>query len=132
MAGQMRAAHRAGGRRAATRLVDDLAELAHVVDRHDHLDLERLAHAGVDDGDRPGRAAARREPPRKRAISSSGRWVADSPMRCGGPRRRPRSSRSRVSARWAPRLVAARAWISSTITASTPRSVSRACEVSMR
>ncbi len=37
-----------------------------------------------------------------------------------------------MTARWLPRLVAARAWISSTITASTPRSVSRAADVSMR
>ncbi len=32
--------------------VDHLAQLPHVLDRHDHLHLERLAHAGVDDGDR--------------------------------------------------------------------------------
>ena len=37
-----------------------------------------------------------------------------------------------MTARWLPRLVAASAWISSTITASTPRSVSRAAEVSIR
>ncbi len=101
---------------------------------HDDLDLERLAHAGVDDRDRP-RARRPSKPPRKRAISSSGRWVADRPMRCGAGLPAPVtrcSSRSRVSDRWAPRLVAAMAWISSTITACTPRSVSRACEVSMR
>ena len=74
-------------------------------------------------------------PPRKRAISSSGRCVADRPIRCGDgrpPWRTQWSRRSRVTARWLPRLVAARAWISSTITASTPRSVSRAADVSMR
>ena len=91
---------------------------AHVLDGDDDLDLERLADAGVDDGDRPGRRPSPK-PPRKRAISSSGRWVADRPMRCGGRSRDRCSSRSRVRARWAPRLVAARAWISSTITAST-------------
>ncbi len=37
-----------------------------------------------------------------------------------------------MSARCAPRLVGASAWISSTITASTSRSVSRACDVSIR
>ena len=42
------------------------------------------------------------------------------------------SSRSRDSARCAPRLVPATAWISSTITCSTPRRISRACEVSSR
>ena len=41
-------------------------------------------------------------------------------------------SRSSDSARWAPRLVAATAWISSTITVSTVRSTSRAAEVSIR
>ncbi len=43
-------------------------------------------------------------PPRKRAISSSGRWVADRPMRWGGRSHRS-SSRSRLSARCEPRLV---------------------------
>ena len=38
----------------------DLAELGHVLDRDHDLDLERLAHAGVDDGDRPGPAPGRR------------------------------------------------------------------------
>ena len=52
--------HRAGRRRARRRLVDDGAELGHVVDRDDDLDLERLAHAGVDDGDRTRPALARR------------------------------------------------------------------------
>ena len=80
---------RPGGGRAARRLLDHLAELGHVVDRDDDLDVERLADAGVDDRDRPratpGRAAgSSSKPPRKRAISSSGRWVADRPMRCGG------------------------------------------------
>ncbi len=70
-------------------------------------------------------------PPRKRAISSRGRWVADRPMRCGG-RSVTASSRSRVRARWEPRLVAATEWISSMITASTPARVSRTREVSIR
>ena len=63
---------------------DGLAELAHVLDRHDHLQLELLAHTRVDDSDGPRpplapHVAAR--PPRKRAISSSGRCVAERPMR---------------------------------------------------
>ena len=70
-------------------------------------------------------------PPRKRATSSSGRWVADSPMRCGG-RAVISSSRSSDSDRWAPRFVAAMAWISSTMTVSTPTSVSAADDVSIR
>ena len=70
-------------------------------------------------------------PVRKRPTSSSGRCVAERPMRCTG---RPawRSRRSSVSARWAPRLVCATAWISSTITHSTPSNSSRAREVSIR
>ena len=52
-------------------------------------------------------------------------------MRCTG-RSASASSRSSVSARWAPRLVAATAWISSTITHSAPVRISRACDVSMR
>ena len=109
---------------------DLLAQVAHVLDRDDDLDLERLADADVDDGDRAGLAGAD-QPPRKRATSSSGRWVAERPMRCGG-RSLTSSSRSSDRARWAPRLVGARAWISSMITTSTPASVSRAEDVSMR
>ena len=70
-------------------------------------------------------------PPRKRATSSSGRTVADSPIRCAG-RASSSSSRSSDRARWAPRLVPATACTSSRITVSTPRSASRACEVSIR
>ena len=71
----------------------------------------------------------RRGPTRKRPTSSSGFWVALSPMRWSLGASVSSSSRSRVSARCAPRLVAATAWISSTITASAPVSISRACEV---
>ena len=70
-------------------------------------------------------------PPRNRATSSSGRCVADSPMRCSGlPAIR--SSRSSDSARCAPRLVETSAWISSMITVSTDRRLSCAFEVSSR
>ncbi len=75
-------------------------------------------------------------PPRKRAIVSSGRCVADRPIRCiggvspDGSRRA--SRRSRLSARWAPRFEPAMAWTSSTMTCSTPRSTSRAALVSIR
>ena len=51
-------------------------------------------------------------------MASMGRWVADSPMRAGGRAVRA-SSRSRDSARWAPRLLGARAWISSMMTVRT-------------
>ena len=75
-----------------------------------------------------------RAPPRKVATSAAGRTVADSPTRCARPPPAPRSasSRSSDSARCAPRLVPATACTSSTMTVSTPRRVSRACEVSSR
>ena len=72
-----------------------------------------------------------RPPPRKAATSSTGRTVADRPMRWAG-RGSSASSRSRLSARCAPRLVAATAWTSSTITVSTVRRLSRAALVSSR
>ena len=72
-----------------------------------------------------------RGPPRKRATSSRGRTVADRPMRRAG-RSSSSSRRSRLSARWAPRLVATTEWTSSTITVSTWASASRALEVSSR
>ena len=79
-------------------------------------------------GRRPPSAAW---PPRKWAISSSGRWVALRPIRWG-LWRVICSSRSRLSIRWAPRLVVAMAWISSMITVSTLTSVLRISLVSMR
>ena len=66
-----------------------------------------------------------RVPPRNRATSSTGRTVADSPIRRAGRGSRA-SRRSRLRARWAPRLVAATACTSSRITVSTPRRLSRA------
>ena len=67
------------------------------------------------------RAAGRRG---SGATSSSGFWVALRPIRCSRRPRRPAlpsaSRRSSVSARCEPRLEAATAWISSTITAWAP------------
>ena len=54
-------------------------------------------------------------PTRKRATSSTGVTVAESPMRCGR-RVQSASSRSSERARWLPRLSRATAWISSTMT----------------
>ena len=70
-------------------------------------------------------------PPRKRAVSSIGRTVADRPMRCAGWGSSA-SRRSSDRARCAPRLVAQTACTSSMITVSTPRSDSRADDVSSR
>ena len=70
-------------------------------------------------------------PPRNRAISLMGRWVALSPMRwMGCPATC--SRRSRDSARWLPRLVPAIAWISSTITPVTSRRIFSPLLVSSR
>ena len=70
-------------------------------------------------------------PVRKRATSSAGRTVAESPMRWAGVASSV-SRRSSERARCAPRLVAATACTSSTITHRTPARVSRAAEVSIR
>ena len=138
--------------------VDRLAQRAHVVDGDDDLDLERLAHPGVDDLHGTGAAAAvgqgavaaeeagdlvERTLGGRQADALHRRWPPASAAPAGprpaaaapAPSRRDAtsaSSRSRVRARWAPRLVAASAWISSMITASTPASVSRAADVSIR
>ncbi len=95
--------HRSGRRGTRRRLVDDGAELGHVVDRDDDLDLERLAHARVDDGDgaRPALTGGRS----LRATRGTGR---SPPAGAGWPtgrcavalaaaRRTQWSSRSRVS-----------------------------------
>ena len=71
-----------------------------------------------------------RPPVRNAPMSAMGCWVADSPMRCA---RRvavvvavpSASSRSRDRARCAPRRSSAMAWISSTMTVSTPARFSR-------
>ena len=81
-----------------------------------------LASTIVDRRDRR-RGSAR--PRRAAARSPTGRCAADRA-------RRSAASRSSESARCAPRLVGASAWISSTITVSTLRSVSRAREPSSR
>ena len=63
----------------------------------------------------------------------AGRTVADRPIRWAGPRSAvSASSRSSDRARCAPRLLPASACTSSTMTVSTPRSASRALEVSSR
>ena len=143
MEGQMlrRAGDAAAGPSAG--VVDQLAQRPHVLDGDDHLDLEGLADAGVDDGDRPRHPPGGR-PGRPRGASSTGgsrpgsgrsrRAGAGWPTgRCAGAgARTASSSRSRLRARCEPRLVGARAWISSTMTASTLRNVSRAADVSMR
>ena len=63
-------------------------------------------------------------PVRRSAMRVMGCWVADRPMRVGRVSATC-SRRSRVRARWLPRLSRAVAWISSTITVSTVRSTSR-------
>ena len=100
--------------------------LAHVLHRHVDLQVQRLAHAGVH---HPALApAAHQEAARPRPAGSgwpTGRCAARGARSCAPGARG-------VRARCAPRLVRATAWISSTITASTPSRISRACEVSIR
>ena len=76
-------------------------------------------------------ATSREEPARNLPTSSSGRWVALRPMRCGSFAVSA-LRRSRLRARWAPRLVEATEWISSTITVSTLVRIRRAALVSRR
>ena len=113
------------------RSLDGAPELGHVLDRDDDLDLERLAVPGVDDRDGAGSRSAvwPAEEPRDLVERALRGRQADALRRRVGAAR---SSRSSESARCAPRLVAASAWISSTITQRTLRSVSRACDVSIR
>ena len=100
----------------------DLAGLRHVVDRDDDLEVERPsarpASTIVDLAVRPGAA----EEPGDRLERALGGAEPD-PLRGLDPSRPAIrcSSRSRVSARWAPRFEPAIAWTSSTITCSTPR-----------
>ena len=64
------------------------------------------------------------EPTRKRAMASTGFWVADSPTRTGGLSVNA-ASRSSDNARWLPRLFDASAWISSTMTVRVVASILR-------
>ncbi len=102
-------------RRGTGQVAGRLPELAQVGDRHDDPQVEPLVAGGLDDGDRLGRRPGTAPPP------GTGRTVADSPIRWAGRSSRA-SRRSRVRARWAPRLVPATACTSSTITVSTPAS----------
>ncbi len=119
--------HRAG----AHLLVDRTAELGHVLDRHDDLEVERFAHARVDHRDVARRVPAlrtrrgtARSPPAGAAwpTARSAGTAVRSPPRAARARasgaRRAWSRRSRGSRRRSP-------W-------STPRSVSRAEDVSIR
>ena len=70
------------------------------------------------------RHGARSAPTRNATMVSMGLVVADTPTRVGG-RSQSAASRSRETAKCAPRLLPARAWISSTITVSTVPSIRR-------
>ena len=116
--------------RALLALLDGGVGLGHVLDGDDDLEVEILRLRCVDDRalrassrpgtGRPARAAAA-------CADSPMRWIGSLPASCVSL-----SSRSRVSAMWAPRLEGATAWISSTISASTPVRISRAPELIIR
>ena len=95
------------GRRvgSSTGRVDRLAELGHVLDRDDHLDLHRLAVAGVDDrhGPRRRRSSGRRgsaRSPRAGAAWPTARCVAGA-CRSAAPGARARARGAR-RASWRP------------------------------
>ena len=100
-------------------------ELAQIVDRDDDLEVELLAGAGIDERDRP-------------AAGDEAADLLERPLRRGQPDPLDRavsasaSRRSTLIARCEPRLVPAIACTSSRISVSTERSVSRACDVSIR
>ena len=118
-------------------LRDPVEDLAPLLVRGDGLELAlrqldgEVERRGGARGRRSRSRARRRRasapaprPTSRRAIVSIGRCVAERPMRCGR-RSQSASSRSSVSARCAPRLSRASAWISSTITVRTRRKRSR-------
>ena len=116
-----------GGAVLADQRGDAVEDVAHLLGRRDRLELavgelerevEVALVAGVDD------RGSGRSPTSRRATVSIGRCVADRPTRLGRCSQSA-SSRSSVSARCEPRLSRATAWISSTMTVSTVRSISR-------
>ena len=98
---------------------------AEVLDRDDDLELDRLGRRRLHDLDVVGAA----EEPGDLLDRADGRGQADA---LGRLLEQVRRAARATSARWAPRLVPATAWTSSTITVSTPRSDSRAWQVRIR
>src|SRR5262249_5763940 len=88
-------------------------------------EIAGTAAAGVGECATGGRGRWRaRAPPRTRGAALIGFWVAERPTRSS---RSPQSaaSRSSESDKWVPRLLAASAWISSTITVRAVASIER-------
>ena len=100
-------------------------QVGHVGHRHLHGQVERLGRRRSDD--RRRRLAG--QEPRHLLGRTHGRRQPDA---LRGLLQQSASRRSSDSARCAPRLVAATAWTSSTMTVCTPARVSRAAEVSIR
>jgi hypothetical protein len=98
-------AHRAGERgvgRPAAQLgrLRDLTEIAHVLDRDDDVDRQRLTHTRIDDGDR-ARLVGRREPteePRHLFERALGGRQADALRRTGTQRVEPFERESEMGA----------------------------------
>ena len=112
----------------ADELGDAVEHVAHLLGRRDRFELafgqlEREVEVRAGGRRRRSRAAGGRRRAGAPTVSI-GRCVAESPTRCGALSHSA-SSRSSVSARCAPRLSRATAWISSTMTVSTVRSSSR-------
>ena len=100
------------------------AELAKILHRHDDLEVELLARAGVDERDR-ATAADEASDLLERSLRRRQAQALQRPLQ-------KRVETLDERARWAPRLVPATAWTSSRISVSTPRRISRACEVRSR
>ena len=116
---------RLAGVGAVATLVRQRAGLDHVLDGNDDLEVQLLRLRGIHDLALSPRADEEVADALQRPL---GRRQTD-PLDVLVPRR---SSRSSVSARCEPRFDGATAWISSTITASTPPRISRACELIIR
>ena len=112
-----------GGRRVRERR--GRAELAQILDRDDDLEVELLARAGIDERDRPA-AGDEAADLLQRTLRRGEPDPLDRPCP-PAPRRR-----STLIARCEPRFVPAIACTSSRISVSTERSMSRACDVSIR
>ena len=74
------------------------AELAHVVDRDDDLEVELLARAGVDERDRPAAARRTGRSPRAAAASPTARCAASAARRALEPLDRERQVRAALRA----------------------------------
>ena len=83
-------ADRTGGCGSTDRFVDDASEVAHVLDRYDDLEVERLSDSGIDDGDgTPGISVVTSEEPSGLLERALGGGQADALWRASAERFEP-------------------------------------------